>query len=97
MSGPQWRVLAEQLERDIRSGNLKLGERLPSLTEHAERGISQTTVLRVYRLLAERGLVESFPGRGTFVAESIPQASATLEQRVADLERRLDEHERGHA
>jgi len=98
MTGPKWRALADRLESEIRGGKLAPGDRLPSLGEWALQGYSQTTVLRVYRLLAERGLVELLPGTGTFVtdpgrADPVAALAArvdALETEVAELKRARD-------
>lgn len=63
-------VLAKSLERSIVSGELASGEKLPSertlVTQH---GVGRSSVREAIRELAERGLVEIIPGKGTFVAQ----------------------------
>lgn len=60
-----YRLLASQ----IASGRLAAGERVPSERLLMETlGVSRTTVRRALELLAQEGLIESSPRRGSFVA-----------------------------
>ena len=68
---PLYQQLAEQLIRDIASGSLEPGARLPSEPELAERhGIGRPTVRQATELLVQRGLIERRRGSGTFVREA---------------------------
>jgi len=61
--------LARSLEQRILSGELAFGEKLPSERSLvADHGVGRSSVREAIRELAERGLVEIVPGRGTFVA-----------------------------
>ncbi|HZS85440.1 MAG TPA: PLP-dependent aminotransferase family protein [Stellaceae bacterium] len=63
------RRLLDALARDIGSGALAPGARLPTHRDLAYRlGISVGTVTKVYAEAERRGLVASHVGRGTFVA-----------------------------
>jgi len=64
--------IADEIGVQIRSGVLRPGDRLPSISELAERyEVSQTTVKSALLVLKERGLTEGRQGRGTFV---LPQS-----------------------
>lgn len=66
--GPIYVRIAAALERDIRSGLLGTGSRLPTLKELAVAlHVTPGTVNRAYELARRRGLVEGEVGRGTFV------------------------------
>jgi GntR family transcriptional regulator, transcriptional repressor for pyruvate dehydrogenase complex len=71
--GPRQRlpeVVADAVQQEILSAGLKLGDRLPTEPELAERyRVSRTVVREAARLLAQRGLVTVRPGRGMTVAE----------------------------
>ena len=61
--------LLDALERDIRSGALAPGLRLPPHRELAfALGVSVGTVTKAYAEAERRGLVQATVGRGTFVA-----------------------------
>lgn len=65
---PTYRQLAEELRRLITSGQLKSGDRLPSIHElMAETGLAQNTIRSAVAVLREEGLVVTAPGRGVFV------------------------------
>lgn len=83
--GPIYVRLAAALERDIRSGLLGTGSRLPTLKELAATlGVTPGTVNRAYELARRRGLVEGEVGRGTFVrGHGEKTAIASLAPQVA--------------
>jgi GntR family transcriptional regulator len=65
---PTYRQLADELRRLISSGQLKSGDRLPSIHElMAETGLAQNTIRSAVAVLREEGLVVTAPGRGVFV------------------------------
>lgn len=65
---PLYQQLAEQLSREIASGSLKVGARLPSEPELARRhGIGRPTVRQATELLVQRGMLERRRGSGTYV------------------------------
>jgi DNA-binding GntR family transcriptional regulator len=67
------------LERAIRDGQLPRGSRLPSTRAAAKLfGVSRTTVLTAYEMLAAEDLIESAVGSGTRVrgARIIPPVRA---------------------
>ncbi|GII92781.1 aminotransferase-like domain-containing protein [Sinosporangium siamense] len=67
---PLYERVAHELSEAIRLGELKPGERLPSVRQLAtDAGLSVTTVMSVYNMLAESGLVRGEAGRGTFISE----------------------------
>lgn len=61
---------ADQLAELIHSGQLAVGDRLPSEIKLAEMlGVSRPVVREALRSLRSLGMVESKPGSGSFVAE----------------------------
>lgn len=70
-SQPIYLQLAERLNRQIVSGELKPGDKLPSVREMAVSSkVNPNTVQRTYRELEASGIVESRRGQGTFVTEN---------------------------
>lgn len=65
-----FKILAESLEREIRQGAYKVGEKLPSLREITrERAYGKNTVIAAFELLVARGLVEPRRGAGFYVKD----------------------------
>ena len=65
-----WRLIAEELRRDIVVGTPAPGTKLPAEGELAERfGVHRNTVRQAVAALAAEHLVVSRRGSGTFVAE----------------------------
>jgi DNA-binding transcriptional MocR family regulator len=64
----RYQAIVEALERDVASGVLRLGERLPTHRELAETlGVAVGTISRAYDEAKRRGVVRSGVGSGTFV------------------------------
>ena len=60
--------IVEQIEESIRERRLKPGDQLPAERELAQQfGVSRTAVREAMKTLSEKGLVEAYSGRGTFV------------------------------
>ena len=67
---PLFHALADSIERQIRDGAYKVGEKLPSIREIAAvRNYGKNTVISAFELLVARGLVEPRHGAGFFVRE----------------------------
>ena len=80
-------VVAQELERMIRSGSLRAGDKLPSVRMLCRtRGVSRSTVLRAYSSLELAGLIQSKARSGYYACgkpkppiprASIPKPSST--------------------
>jgi GntR family transcriptional repressor for pyruvate dehydrogenase complex len=71
---PLYEKIALHIESLVSSGKLQPGDRLPSERELAEGwGVGRGVVREAVKLLAERGLVNVLPGRGTFVSGLDPR------------------------
>ena len=56
-------------------GALKAGDQLPAERDLAQRfGVSRTAVREAVKALREKGLVEAYSGRGTFITDGTSQA-----------------------
>lgn len=67
--------IVEQIERRIVAGDLKVGDQLPSERELGEQfAVSRTAVREAVKALQEKGLVEVYPGKGTFITNGTPEA-----------------------
>jgi GntR family transcriptional regulator len=66
--------VADAIERDVRSGRLPVGAKLPGEQElAAQYGIAKGTAARVARELRDRGLAVTLPNKGTYITQ--PPAS----------------------
>ncbi|HLK34273.1 MAG TPA: FadR/GntR family transcriptional regulator [Terriglobales bacterium] len=66
--------IVQQIEEAILKGELKPGDQLPAERDLAERfGVSRTAVREAVKALREKGLVEAYTGRGTFVTNGTSQ------------------------
>jgi GntR family transcriptional regulator, transcriptional repressor for pyruvate dehydrogenase complex len=67
--------VARQIEQRILDGELHSGDRLPTERELAEQfQVSRTAVREALKTLAQKGLVEMRPGRGTIVIDGASEA-----------------------
>lgn len=67
--------ILQQIEDAILKGTLKPGDQLPAERELAQQfGVSRTAVREAVKALREKGLVEAYSGRGTFVTNGTSQA-----------------------
>jgi DNA-binding transcriptional MocR family regulator len=70
---PKYLALVDALHRDVESGRLPPGTRLPTQRELANRlRIAIGTVSRAYTVAEQRGIVRGEVGRGTFVRREDP-------------------------
>jgi GntR family transcriptional repressor for pyruvate dehydrogenase complex len=67
--------IVQQIEESIVQGDLKPGDQLPAERELAQRfGVSRTAVREAVKALREKGLVEAYSGRGTFITDGTTRA-----------------------
>ena len=88
---PLWGQIAARVRVAVAAGELRPGERLPSVRELAKRlRVNPATVSQAYKELAKEGFVETRHGAGTFV-KRIGQARKALERslRASDLVQHL--------
>ena len=80
MAEPMYQRIAEDLRKKIEFGELKPGSQLPTELELRERygNASRNTVRDAVTSLITLGLIETRPGRGTFVARKIDPLVTTL-------------------
>jgi GntR family transcriptional regulator, transcriptional repressor for pyruvate dehydrogenase complex len=68
--------IVQQIEDSIVGGSLKPGDQLPPERELAQKfGVSRTAVREAVKVLREKGLVEAYSGRGTFIKNETSQAT----------------------
>ena len=66
---PIYEQVKEQIENQIITNELKIGEKLPSIRVLAkDLGISVITTKNAYDELEKEGYIETFPSKGSFVS-----------------------------
>ena len=82
---PFYRQIIEQVKFAIASGDLKAGDRLPTVRQLAvDLSVNPNTVIRAYRELEIESLLDTQQGSGTFVSENRPKIDALERQRMLD-------------
>jgi GntR family transcriptional regulator len=81
---PVYRQIIDQVIGGIATGSLIAGDQLPTVRQLAvDLSINPNTVIRAYRELEIRGVLETQQGTGTFISQQKPQHDD------ADRQRRL--------
>jgi GntR family transcriptional repressor for pyruvate dehydrogenase complex len=79
--------IVRQIEESIQKGELSAGSQLPPERDLAKQfGVSRTAVREAIKALQEKGLVDAFPGRGTFVTTGTPSAMRRSLDRLVNSE-----------
>lgn len=87
---PPYRQLVDQVLAMVASGQLRVGQRLPTVRQlAADLGLANGTVARAYRWLEEAGVVETRGRRGSFVAKRREDLSE--DQRLEYLREKMNE------
>jgi GntR family transcriptional regulator len=78
--------ISEQIQLDIARGELAPGAQLPTVRQlSVSLKVNSNTVARVYAELERAGVLQTFRGRGTFVAARPRVAVGTRERRLNQL------------
>ena len=87
---PIYEQIVSQIKGMILGGTLKEGDPLPSMRALAQDlRVSVITTKRAYESLEAEGLIESFTGRGSFVAAADPEM--LREQNLREIEQHLSQ------
>ena len=80
---PVYRQLIDQVQGGIAAGVLRTGSQLPTVRLVAvELAINPNTVLRAYREMEIRGILDTQQGTGTFIADRQVEPSKEERERV---------------
>lgn len=86
MDKPLYQAVVDELEKDILTGVLQPGERLPTVRKLASMvGVTVSTAARVYREAEKLGLVTAVVGRGTFVTVDAGRKSTVIDVSEGDV------------
>lgn len=87
---PVYRQLIDQVQAGIATGTLGVGFQIPTVRQVAvDLAINPNTVMRAYRELEIRGVLDTQQGTGTFIAAQQPQIDDN--DRARRLDQLLDE------
>jgi GntR family transcriptional regulator len=79
---PVYRQLIDQVQAGIASGSLSTGVQLPTVRQVAvDLAINPNTVMRAYRELEIRGVLDTQQGTGTFISDKKPQRNEMERER----------------
>ncbi len=84
---PVYRQVIDQVVAGIATGSLRGGDQLPTVRQLAvDLSINPNTVIRAYRELEIRGLLETQQGTGTFIShKKIPRDDAERQRKLSQL------------
>jgi GntR family transcriptional regulator len=84
---PVYRQIIDQVQGGIASGSLAPGDQLPTVRQVAvDLEINLNTVLRAYRELEIRGVLDSQQGTGTFISDrKVAQDDAEHDRQLEQL------------
>src|SRR5580704_11639497 len=88
---PAYRQIIDQVQGGLASGALAAGDQLPTVRQLAvDLAINPNTVLRAYRELEIRGVLDTQQGTGTFISDrkivqDEPERGRKLEQLVSEF------------
>jgi GntR family transcriptional regulator len=87
---PVYRQLIDQVLGAIAIGALRAGDQLPTVRQVAvDLAINPNTVMRAYREMEIRGILDTQQGAGTFIAEQ--KLAAPAQERARQLSQLVDE------
>jgi GntR family transcriptional regulator len=88
---PVYLQLIEQVKRLVAVGGLVAGEQLPTVRQLAvDLTVNSNTVARAYRDLEREGVIETTPGRGSFVRAN--GVVTDVRRNLSDVARTTLEH-----
>ena len=84
---PVYRQLIDQVQAAVASGALTTGDQLPTVRQVAvDLEINPNTVMRAYREMEIRGLLDTQQGTGTFIADrKVEYSKDERERQLAQL------------
>ncbi|WP_246271587.1 GntR family transcriptional regulator [Amycolatopsis acididurans] len=90
LAGHPYQALAASIAKKIDSGELKPGEKLPSVRGLAkEQGVSPMTAQKALTQLADDGYAEVVAGLGYFITQPQPQSQDELDP-IQAVHRQID-------
>src|SRR5215475_828647 len=84
---PVYRQLMDQVQAGIATGRMAAGDQLPTVRQVAvDLAINPNTVMRAYRELEIRGVLDTQQGTGTFISDrKVKQDSVERERQLEQI------------
>lgn len=84
---PAYRQIIDQVLGAIAAGLLRTGDQLPTIRQLAvDLAVNPNTVVRAYRELEIRGVIETHQGTGAFIAQKkIKQSEVERQRRLSQI------------
>lgn len=80
---PVYLQLVDQVRTAAASGHMRVGEALPSIRPLAEElRVNRNTVAKAFAELESQGIIETFPGKGSFVRPNNSPLKKEVRRRV---------------
>ena len=93
---PAYLMIADLIEADIEKGFLQARDRLPPLRDLASLlSLNYTTVTRAYKEAANRGLIDSHPGSGSYVkgrTSTLPPRNGSNVEMTMNMPPEIEDH-----
>ncbi|MBS4209288.1 GntR family transcriptional regulator [Bacillus sp. FJAT-50079] len=87
-SKPIYIQIAEKIFQQMIRGEIKPGEKLPSVREMAiQSGVNPNTIQRTYTEMERMGVVETKRGQGTFIVENqsiVEELKQTMQREIIE-------------
>jgi GntR family transcriptional regulator len=84
---PMYRQIADELRAQIKSGELKAGDKLPTEADLSDSyNASRNTIRDAVELLVREGLIEKRQGQGTFVTLKAPPFVTVLSSKAPGID-----------
>ena len=81
---PYYAQIVTGIEQDIAHGVLQSGEQLPSVREMARQHLlNPNTVSKAYKRLETQQIIETVPGKGTYVKVVFPEPDGPINTTVS--------------
>ncbi|MHB8520888.1 MAG: GntR family transcriptional regulator [Limisphaerales bacterium] len=80
---PVYRQLVDQIRYAAAAGALRPGEPLPSIRPLAEElRVNRNTIAKAYTELESQGIIETLPGKGSFLKENHTPFTKTVREKL---------------
>lgn len=93
---PIYEQIIKQIEKYVALGVLKQKEQIPSIREMASTlGINPNTVKKAYSELENKGVIQTFSTKGTFISENVEEIrKINIDSKINEIKGIINELEK---